>query len=75
MSLLAMINLITCGISSYNFKNHIASDIATGDGYLPSEKIQSQDHLNSVQKWTNERKMKLNKEKTKVIIFNYTLNY
>ena len=75
MSLLAMINLITCGISSYNFKNHIASDIATGDGYLPSENIQSQDHLNSVQKWTNERKMKLNKEKTKVIIFNYTLNY
>ena len=68
-------NKKTCGIASYNFKNHVASDIAIGDSYLPSENCHSQDHLDSVQEWTTRNKMKLNKEKTKAIIFNFTLNY
>ena len=75
MSILAVINLITCGIASYNFRSHVASDIATGDKFLPAENIMSQTHLNSVQQWTEERMMQLNKDKTKVMIFNYTLNY
>ena len=32
MSLLGVIYLITCGIASYNFRNHVASDIAIDDG-------------------------------------------
>ena len=75
MSLLEIINLITCGLSSYNFKNHVASDIAIGDNYLPAENIHSQNYLDSVQEWTDQKKMKLNQDKTKVIIFNYTNNY
>lgn len=75
MSLLEVINLIACGLTSYNFRNHVASDIGIEQKYLPAENILSQDYLNSVQKWTSERKMKLNKEKTKVIIFNFTKNY
>ena len=75
MSILEVINLITCGLASYNFTNHVASDIGIGDSYLPSTNILSQDYLNSVQKWTVDRKMKLNKEKTKVMIFNFTFNF
>ena len=75
MSLLNIINLITCGIATYNFKNHVASDIAIGANYLPPQNCQSQNYLDSVQDWTDRKKMRLNKEKTKVIIFNYTLNY
>jgi hypothetical protein len=75
MSLLKIINLIACGLSSYNFKNHVASDIAIGDSYLPSDNCESQNYLISVQQWTDQKKMKLNQSKSKVIIFNYTRNY
>ena len=75
MSLLEILNLITCGLASYNFKNHVASDIAIGAKYLPTENYKSQNYLNSVQQWTDAKKMKLNQDKSKVIIFNYTKNY
>ena len=75
MSLLEIINLITCGISSYNFRNHVASDIATDQKFLPSENILSQSNLDSVKEWTDEQVMRLNKEKNKDIVFNFTRNY
>ena len=34
VSLLEMMNVITAGISSYNFKNHVASDIGVNNSYL-----------------------------------------
>jgi hypothetical protein len=75
MSLLEIINLITCGIASYNFRNHVASDIATDHKYLPPENCLSQSYLDNVKLWTDDKMMRLNKEKTKVIVFNYTHNY
>ena len=75
MSLLEKVQKVSCGISSYNFKNHIASDIAIGDSYLPAENVKSQGYLDSIQNRTDEKKMKLNQEKTKIIIFNYTRDY
>ena len=75
MSLLEIINLVTRGLASYNFKNHVASDIAIRDSYLPPENIKSQNYLDSVQEWTDGKKMKLNHKKSKVMIFNFTKNY
>ena len=75
LSLLEIINLITIGLTSYNFKNHVASDIAIGDSYLPPNNAESQNFLNSIEEWTENKKMKLNKKKSKVMIFNYTNNY
>ena len=75
MSLLEVVNLLACGLSSYNFKNHVASDIAVGSSYLPPENIKSQAHLDSVQQWTEENQMLLNKKKSNVMLFNYTKNY
>ena len=75
MSLLEWINLITCGIATYNFRNHVASDIAIGDSYLPAENIQSQNYLNTIQNWTEDNKMRLNAEKSNLMIFNFTHNY
>ena len=75
LSLLEIINLLTVGLSSYNFKNHVASDIGIDDHFLSPENSKSQDFLNKIQHWTNEKKMCLNKSKTKVMIFNYSHNY
>ena len=43
--------------------------------HLPTENLQSQVNLDKIQNWTIENKMKLNNSKTKVIIFNESLNY
>ena len=75
LSLLEIINLITIGLTSYNFKNHVASDIAIGDSFLPPNNIQSQNYLDSIEEWTDNKKMKLNQKKSKIMIFNFTRNY
>ena len=35
LSILEVINLVSIGISSYNFRNHVASDIGVGMKYVP----------------------------------------
>ena len=40
--------------------------------FIPNENLQTQEHLNRIDKWTAEKKMKLNASKTKNIIFNFS---
>ena len=75
MSLLEIINLIACGIASYNFKYQVASDIAIDQNYIPSDNIKSQDILNEVASWTNLKKMKVNEKKSKTMVVNFTTKY
>ena len=64
LSVLEIINLITIGLSSYNFKQHVASDIGMGQLYLPAENIKSQGYMKNIFTWTQDNKMKLNERKT-----------
>ena len=75
LSALELLNLILIGLSSYNFKNHVASDIGVDQLFLPSENMQSQNTLDQIQEWTDDNKMKLNSKKSKVMIFNFTDDY
>ena len=38
----------------YDFHQHVASDIGVDDQFLPPEKYQTQETLNSVANWTEE---------------------
>ena len=75
LSILEVINLISIGLSSYNFKHHVANDIALEDHYIQPPNLQSQSYLESRNKWTLDNKMLLNKQKCKAMIFNFTKNY
>ena len=75
LSILEKLNLILSGLCSYNFRNHVASDIGINQKYLPSNHISSQDNLNQIEAWTDRNKMKLNVEKSKVMVFNFTEQY
>ena len=75
LSILEVINLAMCGITSYNFRQHVPSDIGTHGQYLPVENVQSQSHLNKVAKWTQENLMTLNTNKTKYMVVNFTRNF
>ena len=75
LSALEKLNLIVLGLSSYNFRNHVASDIGINDKFLPPQNIKSQENLDQIAEWTTRNKMKLNKKKTEVMIFNFTNDY
>ena len=75
LSTLEMINLVFSGISSYNFKEHVASDIGVHGKYLPNQNFQSQKYLEKISSWTNQNQMALNKAKTKYMVINYTKNF
>ena len=74
LSILEIINLLTIGLASYNFKNHVASDVGTDQKFLSTNNIQSQNYINLLCKWTDKMKMKLNHQKSKIMIFNFTKN-
>ena len=75
LSILEVLNLITIGLSSYNFHQHVASDVGISQSYLDPSNIKSQSYLDNLVDWTNDKEMKLNAEKTKYMIFNYSKKY
>ena len=75
LSLLEILNLVAVGLSSYNFYQHVASDIGVDQLYLPSQNSLSQNYMNNICEWTEINKMKLNEQKSKVMVFNFTKNY
>ena len=48
LSVLDIINLLSVGLSSYNFKHHVASDVGMDQHYLPSKNIKSQSHMDNI---------------------------
>ena len=75
LSMLEFVNLISIGISNYNFKAHVASDVAIDNKYLPTENIQSQGYIKNIEDWTQSKEMKLNVNKSKYMLINFTRNY
>ena len=75
LSVLELVNLVISGLSSYNFKQHVASDIGVHGQYLPSNNIQSQTYLDKISQWTDKNRMALNTDKTKFMIFNFTKKF
>ena len=72
LSILEIINLITIGLASHNLKGQVPSDVPMNNQIIPAENLQTQDWLNSIQKWTKDQKMVINSKKTKAMIFNFS---
>ena len=75
LSTLEIINLITIGLSSFNTKNQVPSDIPTHGQYINPENLKSQEYLNKINDWSERHKMIISEKKTKAMIFNFTDNY
>ena len=75
LTVLEIVNLLKIGISSFNIKNQVPNDIPQHNQYTPPENLMSQKYIDSISKWTTDQKMKINSEKTKTMLFNYTNNY
>ena len=75
LSILEIVNLLTVGISSFNMKQNVPSDIPIDSQYIPAESLKSNDWLKAINEWTLEHKMMINEKKCKTMIFNYTDNH
>ena len=75
LSILEIVNLLSIGLSSYNFSNNVASDIPVNGYFLHPRNLKSQNYVDQISAWTKLNKMQLNKEKSKTMIFNFTKNF
>jgi hypothetical protein len=60
-SILEIVNLISIGLASHNFKLHGASNIPTHNQFIPGQQLKSQLYLEKISQWTEDNKMELNK--------------
>ena len=58
----------------YDVWQHVPSDIATGQSFLPPDTFKSQQYNNQISDWTDRNKMKINEEKSNYIIFSKSNN-
>lgn len=72
LSLLELLNLLLVGMCSYNFRNHVASDIGIDQHYIPAQNFQTQQSLYEIENWTEKNLSKLNTNKSKIMVFNFT---
>ena len=56
LTILEIINLINIGIESYDVQNHIPSDIPVDNKFIDSSKLKSQQYLNELHKWSENKK-------------------
>ena len=75
LTILEIVNLLTIGISCFNIKSQVPSDIIEGNQFIPPNNLKSQDYLDNISEWTAAQKMLLNQKKCKTIIFNFTNKY
>ena len=75
LTVLEIVNLLTIGLSSFNIKQQVPTDIPIHNQYIPAQHLESQKWLDEINKWTKNQKMLINGKKTKTVIFNFTDNY
>ena len=68
-------NLLTVGLTSFNLKQQVPSDIPLHNQFIPAENLVSQEWLGKINDWTEDKKMMINEKKTKCMIFNFTDKY
>ena len=72
LSALEKIFILMAGLASHNVKSQVPNDILMNNLFIPKENLKSQSYLNQIERWTEDQKMKLNTDKTKCMIFNFT---
>ena len=71
---LTILELVMMGglLTEYDFKSHVASDIAVDQKFLDPTLYNTQSNLDELQSWTSHNKMRLNEKKTNYVLFTRT---
>ena len=55
LTILEIVNLLTVGITSYNLKMQVPSDLPTHNQFIPPENLTSQNWLNTINEWNKNK--------------------
>ena len=66
LSILEIISLINIGLSSFNNKGQVPSDIPSHNQFIPPQNLESQKWLDNINEWTINQKMLVNEKKPKL---------
>ena len=72
LTILEKITLLLVGMTSFNMKAQVPSDIIDTGLFIPKENLKTQKNIDKIQEWTENQKMTLNEDKTKYMLFNFT---
>ena len=75
LTTLAIVNMITVDLASYNFRQYVASDVPIHGQFVNPESLKTQTYINTLDTWSDSQKMKLNEAKTKIMLINFTKKY
>ena len=64
LTILEIVNLLTVGLTSFNIKQQVPTDIPFHGQYIPPENLESQKWLDNIDDWTINQKMLINGKKT-----------
>ena len=72
LTTLEVVDLINAGLSCYNFRQHVASDINVNGQYLDPKNVKTQQYISTLDSWSDQQLMKLHEKKTKIMLINFT---
>ena len=72
LSVLEILNLVNIGISSFNCRQQVPSDLPVHGQFVDSSQLKSQEYLRKINLWTEEHQMIISAKKTKSMIINFT---
>ena len=75
LSILEIINLVNIGISSFNCKKQVPSDLPAYGKFVDGSQLKSQEYLDKINLWTEQHQMIISEKKTKSMIVNFTDKY
>ena len=75
LTVVEIVNMITVGLSSYNFRQHVASDIPVHGQFVSQDNLKTTQYIRLLDNWSHDHLMRLNKSKTKIMIINFTRKY
>ena len=67
LSILELV-LLSDILTSYNFNQHVASDIGIEEEFVPATSLETQKHIDNITNWTTQNKMKLNEKKSNYMV-------
>ena len=75
LTVVEIVNMITVGLSSYNFQQHVASDIPVHGQFVSQDNLKTTQYIRLLDNWSHDHLMRHNKSKTKIMIINFTRKY
>ena len=75
LSVLEILNLVNIGISSFNCRQQVPSDLPVHGQFVDSSQLKSEEYLRKINLWKEEHQMIISAKKTKCMIINFTNNF